>query len=277
MFVDCLKELPATLLLRPLNVETLATSIYQYASRGSFEEGALAALLIVAASIGPVAWLTRFSDVPERAGRTVDADLDRAREPAEAGRAGERLECRVALLLGEGKTRLGVASLGGLVADQERDRRPCVAGGLAGGERVRDQAPASGRARDRPAGDATCSISQSSLAALNPAARRNRRRAGTSRDRSAALIPASRRPPLRARPPAAQACRATATRTTPRPAAIDLGDDELRRMPPGSLPRAMAMPLRRNARHLRLRPAERDVEPAARQRAALRRQDRMRA
>ena len=33
-------------------------------SRGSFEEGALAALLIVAASIGPVAWLTRFSDIP---------------------------------------------------------------------------------------------------------------------------------------------------------------------------------------------------------------------
>ncbi|WP_398474888.1 ABC transporter permease [Tardiphaga sp.] len=65
VFVDCLKELPATLLLRPLNVETLATSIYQYASRGSFEEGALAALLIVAASIGPVMWLTRFSDAPQ--------------------------------------------------------------------------------------------------------------------------------------------------------------------------------------------------------------------
>ena len=64
VFVDCLKELPATLLLRPLNVETLATSIYQFASRGSFEDGALAALLIVAASIGPVAWLTRFSDMP---------------------------------------------------------------------------------------------------------------------------------------------------------------------------------------------------------------------
>ncbi|WP_420135225.1 ABC transporter permease [Rhodopseudomonas sp.] len=62
VFVDCLKELPATLLLRPLNVETLATSIYQYASRGSFEDGALAALIIVAASIPPVIWLTRFSD-----------------------------------------------------------------------------------------------------------------------------------------------------------------------------------------------------------------------
>ncbi|WP_047308675.1 ABC transporter permease [Rhodopseudomonas palustris] len=65
VFVDCLKELPATLLLRPLNVETLSTSIYQYASRGSFEDGALAALIIVAASIPPVVWLTRFSDLPE--------------------------------------------------------------------------------------------------------------------------------------------------------------------------------------------------------------------
>ena len=65
VFVDCLKELPATLLLRPLNVETLATSIYQYASRGSFEDGAAAALLIVAASIPPVIWLTRFSDRPQ--------------------------------------------------------------------------------------------------------------------------------------------------------------------------------------------------------------------
>ena len=45
VFVDCLKELPATLLLRPLNVETLSTYIYQFATRGSFEEGALAALL----------------------------------------------------------------------------------------------------------------------------------------------------------------------------------------------------------------------------------------
>jgi iron(III) transport system permease protein len=64
VFVDCLKELPATLLLRPMNVETLSTSIYQFASRGSFEQGSLAALLIVAASIVPVVWLTRFADVP---------------------------------------------------------------------------------------------------------------------------------------------------------------------------------------------------------------------
>ena len=82
VFVDCLKELPATLLLRPLNVETLATSIYQFASRGSFEEGALAALLIVAASIGPVAWLTRFSDMPK--GRRDSQDLCRPGEGRDA-------------------------------------------------------------------------------------------------------------------------------------------------------------------------------------------------
>ena len=64
VFVDCLKELPMTLLLRPLNVETLSTYIYQFATRGSFEEGALAALLIVAVGILPIiriVWLAETS------------------------------------------------------------------------------------------------------------------------------------------------------------------------------------------------------------------------
>jgi iron(III) transport system permease protein len=63
VFVDCLKELPATLLLRPLNVETLPTYIYQYATRGSFEEGALAALLIVAVGVLPVIRMVRYADL----------------------------------------------------------------------------------------------------------------------------------------------------------------------------------------------------------------------
>jgi iron(III) transport system permease protein len=62
VFVDCLKELPATLLLRPLNVETLATYIYQFATRGDFEEGSLAALLIVLVGIVPVIRMVRHSD-----------------------------------------------------------------------------------------------------------------------------------------------------------------------------------------------------------------------
>ena len=62
VFVDCLKELPATLLLRPLNVETLSTYVYQFATRGSFEEGALAALLIVLVGLLPVIRMVRLSD-----------------------------------------------------------------------------------------------------------------------------------------------------------------------------------------------------------------------
>ncbi|WP_439498490.1 ABC transporter permease [Bosea sp. (in: a-proteobacteria)] len=59
VFVDCLKELPATLLLRPLNVDTLATIVYGHASRGVFEDGALAALLIVLAGLYPAIILAR--------------------------------------------------------------------------------------------------------------------------------------------------------------------------------------------------------------------------
>ncbi len=66
VFVDCLKELPATLLLRPLNVETLATYIYQFASRGSFEQGSLAALIIVAVGILPVIRITHYADIATR-------------------------------------------------------------------------------------------------------------------------------------------------------------------------------------------------------------------
>ena len=69
VFVDCLKELPATLLLRPLNVETLSTYIYQFATRGSFEEGSLAALIIVAVGILPVIYITRSAEIGVDLGR----------------------------------------------------------------------------------------------------------------------------------------------------------------------------------------------------------------
>jgi iron(III) transport system permease protein len=62
VFVDCMKELPATLLLRPLNVETLSTYIYQFATRGNFEEGSLAAMLIVLVGVLPVIYLMRHAD-----------------------------------------------------------------------------------------------------------------------------------------------------------------------------------------------------------------------
>jgi iron(III) transport system permease protein len=67
VFVDCLKELPATLLLRPLSTETLATVVYGHASRGSFEDGAMAALVIIAAGLVPVHLLTRRAERSRRA------------------------------------------------------------------------------------------------------------------------------------------------------------------------------------------------------------------
>jgi iron(III) transport system permease protein len=60
MFVDCMKELPATLLLRPIGVETLATHLYGEAARGTYEDGAIAALVIVVVGIGPVWVLARL-------------------------------------------------------------------------------------------------------------------------------------------------------------------------------------------------------------------------
>ncbi|MEZ0213444.1 MAG: ABC transporter permease [Xanthobacteraceae bacterium] len=61
VFVDAMKELPATLMLRPLNFETLATHIYGEAARGTYEDAAVAALLIVAVGLLPVILLARFS------------------------------------------------------------------------------------------------------------------------------------------------------------------------------------------------------------------------
>ena len=54
VFVDAMKELPATLLLRPFNFETLATQVYAHASLEQFEQGAAGALAIVAAGLVPV-------------------------------------------------------------------------------------------------------------------------------------------------------------------------------------------------------------------------------
>ncbi|WP_246251761.1 ABC transporter permease [Ancylobacter pratisalsi] len=61
VFVDCMKELPATLMLRPLNFETLASHVYGEAARGTYEDGALAALLIVLVGLAPVILLARLS------------------------------------------------------------------------------------------------------------------------------------------------------------------------------------------------------------------------
>ena len=58
VFVDCMKELPATLILRPFDFETLATTVFMLASLDQLEESALPALTIVAAGLLPVILLS---------------------------------------------------------------------------------------------------------------------------------------------------------------------------------------------------------------------------
>ena len=59
VFVDCMKELPATLILRPFNYETLATYVYQFASDEQLYHSALPALIIVLAGIIPIILMNR--------------------------------------------------------------------------------------------------------------------------------------------------------------------------------------------------------------------------
>jgi iron(III) transport system permease protein len=54
VFVDAMKELPATLLLRPFNFDTLATYVYSLAALEQFEEAAIGALSIVLVGLVPV-------------------------------------------------------------------------------------------------------------------------------------------------------------------------------------------------------------------------------
>jgi iron(III) transport system permease protein len=59
VFVEVMKEMPATLLLRPFGWSTLATRIYELTSEGEWEQAALPALTLVLAGLIPVAMLVR--------------------------------------------------------------------------------------------------------------------------------------------------------------------------------------------------------------------------
>jgi iron(III) transport system permease protein len=59
VFVDVMKEMPATLLLRPFGYDTLAVRVWQFTSESMWEAAALPALTIVAGGIVPVLLLSR--------------------------------------------------------------------------------------------------------------------------------------------------------------------------------------------------------------------------
>lgn len=58
-FVEVLKELPATLLIRPFNFDTLAVGVYRFASDERLAQAAVGAILIVAVSLLPIILLSR--------------------------------------------------------------------------------------------------------------------------------------------------------------------------------------------------------------------------
>jgi len=59
VFVDCMKELPATLILRPFNFDTLAVDVFHQAGDEMIELAALGSLVIVVSGLIPVYLLTR--------------------------------------------------------------------------------------------------------------------------------------------------------------------------------------------------------------------------
>ena len=58
-FVDILKELPATLILRPFDFNTLAVKAYELAGDERLVDASVPSILIVLVGLVPVIWLNR--------------------------------------------------------------------------------------------------------------------------------------------------------------------------------------------------------------------------
>jgi iron(III) transport system permease protein len=71
VFVEAMKELPATALLRPLGNDTLAITVWEATKDSRFDTAALPALLIVAVGLVPVVFMIRLS----RAGAALEGEL----------------------------------------------------------------------------------------------------------------------------------------------------------------------------------------------------------
>ena len=66
VFIDVMRELPATLILRPFNFETLATRVYWLANDERLAEASTAALLIILIGVIPIIWLNRMAAKDKR-------------------------------------------------------------------------------------------------------------------------------------------------------------------------------------------------------------------
>jgi iron(III) transport system permease protein len=61
VFVETMKEMPATLLLRPLGLNTLAIEIWERTSEAMWQEASVPALTLVAIGLLPVVALVRLT------------------------------------------------------------------------------------------------------------------------------------------------------------------------------------------------------------------------
>jgi len=59
VFVDVMKEMPITLIVRPFGWDTLAVRVFEMTAEGEWERAALPAVAIVLVGLVPVAMLTR--------------------------------------------------------------------------------------------------------------------------------------------------------------------------------------------------------------------------
>jgi len=66
VFVDIMKELPLTLILRPFNFQTLATQAYKYASDENIYKAAIPSLIIVLISFTSIFIFHRLVDKEEQ-------------------------------------------------------------------------------------------------------------------------------------------------------------------------------------------------------------------
>jgi len=71
VFVDCVKELPATLLLRPFNFDTLATRVHEKASLENLGQAAPPAVLVILVGLVSVLLLARAQFGRSRRGAAV--------------------------------------------------------------------------------------------------------------------------------------------------------------------------------------------------------------
>ena len=62
VFIEILKELSATLILRPFNFDTLAIQVYEYASEEKIIESTIPSLIIVVLCVIGIIFISRIND-----------------------------------------------------------------------------------------------------------------------------------------------------------------------------------------------------------------------